>query len=83
MGHYVWAAKGVNSPGVDTFAALLEETLNKLEADEFEIYNIMDAPIRGGSSGVVVIGRKPQRFTSRRPDNGSATLDPVRLKGRL
>lgn len=84
--HYEWAAKGVKSEEVDSFAARLQSTLNELETSSFEIYDVMDAPTRG--RGVVVIGRKPRRFPAppftHAPDPtplpGALKLDPARLQ---
>lgn len=90
--HYTWAAKGVQGDDPNQFAARLEQTLNKLEDEDFEIYDVMDAPTAPRGRGVVVIGKKPRRFpqntnhmpppASGRPDNGSVTLDPSRMKRR-
>lgn len=80
--HYMWAAKGVRSEDVDGFAARLEETLNKLEDQDYEIYDVMDAP-NAKSPGLVVIGRKPRRYprTEAAPLRAkSASLDPARLR---
>lgn len=92
--HYTWAAKGVQGDDPGQFAARLEQTLNKLEDDDFEIYDVMDAPTAPRGRGVVVIGKKPRRFPSNnnhvptvppptaRTEGGSVTLDPARMKGR-
>ena len=73
MSHYVWSTKGVSGEDISGFAARLEKTLNDLETQEFEIYNVMDAP-GGRRQGVIVIGRKPRRFPA-------TQMDPRRLKG--
>lgn len=79
--HYSWAAKGVSSEDTNTFAARLEQTLNTLEENDFEIYDVMDAPATTHNRGIVVIGRKPKRLPQRVSQN-SVHLNPARLRGR-
>lgn len=61
MNHYQWSIRAVDGALAKQFAENLEKTLNQLEAEEFEIDDIMDAP-GGRQVGVVVIGKKPRRF---------------------
>ncbi len=61
MSHYNWSARAVRGDEVGTFAQHLELALNGLEAEEFEVHDILDAP-GGREAGVVVIGKKPKRL---------------------
>ena len=65
MSHYEWSIRAVDGAPVVRFAAALQEVLNALEAAEFEVDDIMDAP-GGRELGVVVIGKKPRRFPANR-----------------
>ena len=64
MNHFQWSTRAVDAAPVGDFAAALQETLNELEREEFEIDDIMDAP-GGREHGVVVIAKKPRRFPER------------------
>lgn len=61
MSHYEWSIRAVSGAPVGAFAVALQAVLNALEAEEFEVDDIMDAP-GGRELGVVVIGKKPRRF---------------------
>lgn len=63
MNHYQWSVRAVDAAPAGEFASGLQETLNALEAEEYEIDDIMDAP-GGREIGVVVIAKKPRRFPS-------------------
>lgn len=61
MTHYQWSIRAVGGGPAAQFAHRLEEALNELEAEEFEVDDILDAP-DGRQAGVIVIGKKPRRF---------------------
>jgi hypothetical protein len=75
MTHYNWSVRAVDGAPVGEFAAALEKTLNDLEADEFEVDDVLDAP-GGRELGVVVVGKKPRRHPMVR------SMDPGPLKRR-
>ena len=60
MNHYSWSVRAVDGAPVAEFAVALEKTLNELEANEYEVDQVMDAP-GGRELGVVVVGKKPLR----------------------
>lgn len=66
MAHYQWSTRAVGGGPTDQFAAKLTEALNELEQEGYEVDNVMDAP-QGRRFGVVVIGKRPQRFARSSP----------------
>jgi hypothetical protein len=57
MNKYIWTAQPVPGGRVHDFARDLEMALNRIEAEGFEIDDILDAPL-GRQDGVVVVGRR-------------------------
>jgi hypothetical protein len=66
MSRFQWSTRAVEGASPAKFAEDLERELNQLEAEEFEVDDIMDAP-GGRAVGVVIIGKKPRRFPSPAP----------------
>jgi hypothetical protein len=65
MSHYTWKVGAVPpcNAGTPAVALEMEATLNALEEQGFEVYDVMDAPLNGRlNSGLLVVGRKPRRF---------------------
>lgn len=70
--HYQWSTKPVPAAPLAKFAEGLEQALNELEAAEYEIDDVMDAP-GGHAMGVIIVAKKPRRFPAppaRRPAPG-------------